>query len=310
MTTCRTPVLETLESRILCSASVATTAPVAAVAAAASSVVQLQSPALLVGFHFYDALVYTNKPDLAAKGIQPIFVRYWSYVNPTNYDSLMTTQFLTDTAKSFAPGSVVCFDLEGLSTASWDDAVITDSINRLIRVADIVHAANPTLKIGFFGALPSTELYYGAYLSGTGSPADVRWKLVNSNLKALAQHVDVIFPELYAMYQNATDWAKASTLMLSQAHKYGKPVLPFICPCYSSYVEDHPELVYKQLPRAYWQAVLNTVTKQADSAVVWGGWNGALLPWNNSATWVTDLYATIRKVGGATATPVTAKLAA
>lgn len=305
----QTPLFETLENRLLLSAGIAATVPVVATAAA-PVVVQQQTPNVLANFNFYDAMVFTNKPDLAAKGVKPIVMKYWSNVTPANYDALMTQQYLTDTAKSIAPGSLVCFDLPGLSTTSWDDAVITDSINKLIRVADIVHAANPTLKIGFFGALPTTELYYGVYASGPGSPADVRWREVNAKLQSLAQHVDVIFPELYAMYHKTTDWVKSSTLMLQEAHKYGKPVVPFISPAYSSYVYKRPDMAFMDLPRVYWQAMLNTVTRQADSAVIWGGWNGACVPWNPSAPWVTDLFTTMKKIGITTAAPLKVPLAA
>lgn len=238
-------------------------------------------------FTFYGALAFSNKPNLSTEmGLKPINIQYWTAINASNYDALMTDDALRQAARSFEPGSIVVLDVEGIATSSWDDAIVNYGIEKLSHIADIIHAENPTVKLGFFGSLCSVELWYGAYLSGPGSTADLRWKAVNLRLDELAQHVDIIFPELYAMYQNSSDWVAASTMMLQESHRYGKPVIPFISPAFPGYVEDHPELAWKDLPADYYRSVLDLVSKNSDSAVIWGGWNGAVKPWDGAASWV------------------------
>lgn len=301
-----TPLLDSLEARLLCSGEIQWTPDLKWVDPLRTDQIAIMAEWIgrkgngvnqggggssakdLATFTFYDALAFANKPDTAtALGLKPLNLQYWTAINPTNFDALMTDDALRAAARSFEPGSIVCLDLEGIGTSSWDDDVVNYGIEKLSHVADVIHAENPTVQLGFFNTLPSVELWYGAYLSGPGSNADVRWREVNQRLDELAQHVDIIFPELYSMYDRADDWVAASTLMLQEARRYGKPVIPFVSPAFPAYVEDHPELVYKNLPADYYRSVLDLVTKNADSAVIWGGWNGsASEPWDGSASWV------------------------
>ena len=185
-------------------------------------------------------------------------------------------------------------DIEHLPTTfydDWDDdwnaatppVKVTDAdrgraIDEMISIADWAHEANPDLTIGYYGVLPQRE-YWALVLPNYMRARLNKLQQRNDQFKALADHVDVLYPSLYTFYNKPEEWKVYAKGMIEEARKYNKPAYAFIWPIY------HPSnkaLGGQFIGGDYWRLQLETIYELGyDGVVIWGGWKEQ---WNVSAS--------------------------
>jgi len=166
------------------------------------------------------------------------------------------------------------------------------------------------IYIGAFGYAGSTRYYNGpmfpAY-AGTWEP----WLKDSALLSPIVAALDFLCPELYffcskgggsapasessqrAGYPTLADeWIGASFNRLAFCSRWGRPVIPFICPQYIPGGKSNPSLDWTEIEPAFWSQMLALVRENADGAVLWGGWKSdGFQVWNPGQWWpVTQAF--------------------
>lgn len=283
------PALEALESRIFLSGDT----PQHLTPTDWGSLIQngtSQSGQSQQDFQVFDATLFKGRPDLymaaRATRLQVIYGgQLWS---PGADQSQPDEVAIRKLARSLAPGSLVCLDLEG---PGWDNfyydqlpRINVEVTNKFIQVATWFREENPTAKLGFFGVAPIPEMAFWAYRAGD-TAARANWVEANRLQREMLQdYVDVIFPEYYPRYLTAGEMYDVGKLVLQEAQKYGKPVYPFIWDKYWRPL-DNVAISFQPIPWDLYQSMLQASRDYADGVVMWGGYdcvNGAPEEWSSA----------------------------
>lgn len=225
----------------------------------------------------FDATYYTNKPSPVLPGLKPIHVVYGGEPWPTaDRTGDPPEDRIRTIARGVPAGNVFCLDIEQYTTDLWGsnptDANIASSLQKLGRIVDLMHDERPGLRIGYYGILP-TEL------PGSLTYRNAEVLRDNALKMGLARKVDVVFPSLYARYENAIDgWVARATATINDAKIYNKQVYPFLWPTYMEASPWKGQPIQSEL----WRAMLQTCLSLADGAVIW---DGAKTPWNGTSSW-------------------------
>jgi hypothetical protein len=196
----------------------------------------------------------------------------------TNVDINVT--FLEKFAKTLPASSVpYTLDLETWNFGYTDESsdVTLAKMTKYITVIDRIKTIRPDLKFGYFGLLPQLSLltpyfkddnvtYMPSVIEGMNARYDAT--------KELANHVDVLFPELYTYWPESKSnsyTSKVSTGISIYAAKYNKPVIPFLWPAYSEGVSEIPAGEY--LSDTYWALEFSTLwqNNHVNGIAIWGG---------------------------------------
>ena len=166
-----------------------------------------------------------------------------------------------------------------------------------------MHEENPNLLVGYYSVLPVRN-YWDA-LKGPGSSEYQNWQSLNQRAMDLASHVDVLFPSLYTFYADYDyrdgsprlsergRWVQYAVANLSEARRFGKPILPFIWPRY------HPSepWAYQEIGDEFWRLQLETVKEHADGVVIWAGGDATgVRLWQNDVSWWQETKSFISSV--------------
>jgi hypothetical protein len=183
---------------------------------------------------------------------------------------------------------------------------VQETIQKLGQLVDWVHAERPDVKVGFYGLLPLRDYWTPVNYWMTKARADAdahdawavqnlpryaekyrAWQAANDFLKPLADKVDYLFPSLYTFYDDQAGWCLYAKGNLTEAQRYGKPIVPFL---WMEYHDSTPR-IGQYLSGEYWRTELDTVRQYASGVVIWGGvkfspnapaYNE---PWNETAPW-------------------------
>ncbi|HEX2529085.1 MAG TPA: hypothetical protein VHL31_22670 [Geminicoccus sp.] len=170
---------------------------------------------------------------------------------------------------------------------------------RLIAVVDYLRDRIPsTTKLGYWGIMPGIN--YGAYLAGGSRLAEQR--ALNRAMRPLAAKVDWIMPSLYTPETDRARWSRHADIVLSEAHSFGKPVMPWL---WMQYLETSPvrSIRYDLLPGSFFRAQLEKCWAKADSVCLWGtrvpqsGGKIQRLDWNGNAGWWRETKSFLRSHG-------------
>jgi hypothetical protein len=175
-------------------------------------------------------------------------------------------------------GSPLVFDLEHwpVDVRTFSDGEVQQRIEFLTQMVDWAHQERPGLKVGFYGLMPLTDYWTPV----GGNPEFVaNWSAANRRLQPLADRVDILFPSLYAFYEDRYSWQYYAQANLREAAAYGKPVAPFLGMVYH---ESEPDVRGRKIPADYWKLQLQTVAGFTNQVVYWGGF---LQPWNDDDGW-------------------------
>jgi hypothetical protein len=253
----------------------------------ATPVAQAQTLPQKKPFMVFDGTLYTNKPDLAQYGIQPVNIAYagqfgsqW-FKNAAHLPDKATVQQIARQAKIKA--NRVVLDIEHWPLHGNPNQV-QSSLSKYMTVLQWFKEAAPGLPVGYYGAPP-----LGDYWKTLKPPTSKEWASFareNDQLKPLAAAVDILFPSLYTFYTDRGGWVRYAYGQIAEARRYGngKPVYVFLWP---QYHDSNPSLKGAYLPADYWRLQLEMARQYADGIVIWGGWgsDNRAKQWNNNAAW-------------------------
>jgi hypothetical protein len=236
----------------------------------------------------FDGTSYTDKNSSNETYFIPIAMLYEARVLPWGPNADINTTFLSKYAKSLPTSSIpYVLDLE-----SWNFGDITETnaslqakVTKYITVIDTIKTARPDLKFGYFGLLPQLSLLESSFNSDYTYESFVldRMDLRYDVTKELANHVDVLFPELYTYWPESQSYAytsRVSTGIGIYAAKYNKPVIPFVWPAYM-YVTGLNGGEY--LSDTYWALEFSTLWQNSKTSgiAIWS----QIKPWDETMHW-------------------------
>ncbi len=246
-------------------------------------------------FAVFDALLYKGKPDLGLARIAVIYSSaLWHSDDPNNPPRDKPIESIVRSiARTLSSDIFVCLDIEHWPVRG-EKQVVNESIRKFIQVIQWMRDENPKLKIGIYGVLPIKSYWDVVPYKHNMNDVELRrrfeeWQKANERLKELAEHVDAVFPDIYAHYTELEDWKIYATANMEEARTYGKPVYAFVWP---QYHEEKPELAGKYLPADYWRLILETCFKEANGIVIWGGpgqdWDPEFPWWKETQKWWSE----------------------
>lgn len=231
-------------------------------------------------FLFMEAIESKNAPP----SLEQFGLRHLHVVNPRkditfegdDWANMVTRQSIEKVALSIGEDEMVCIDIESWPTCN-KCSKRTRSLQRYIEVLDWFREVNSVPKLGFWGRPPKHE-YFGA-IQPSNSVRYRDWQQHNDFYKPLGSEVDVIFPSLYARYDDVDGWVRHAVANLQEARKYGKPTYPFITPYF---IKSDKPYSKQPLNPAFWKIQLETVYQHADGLVIW---TGPLKKWGQEDPW-------------------------
>jgi hypothetical protein len=182
-----------------------------------------------------------------------------------------------------ADGAPLVLDFEDVDANATDPAAAARGIGWLAEIRAAFAAAGPRRPIGYYGALPGRD--YWRAIRGPGTAEYRAWQRENDRLAPLERGVDLLFPSVYAFYDDPQGWVTYATAQICEARRISsKPVYVFL------WFEYHPGTrpAGEFIPAAFWRLQLETVRRLADGVVIWGGYDQVALrarPWDPSAPW-------------------------
>ena len=241
-------------------------------------------------FLIFDGLRMRDKPNLSVFGLKQITVLYhkdfWPDGQPDDEPNEARLRLLTD--RAWKLGHLVCLDIEHWPVYEVSATQKQQSLAKLMRVADEMHARKPGLRIGYYGLLPRQD-----YWAPVGDDAKrlEAWQAHNQGMQALAGHVDVVFPSVYTFYDDPQGWVRFAEATIAEARPYGKQVYVFLCPWYHN---SNEALKGQPIDADFWRLQLETAHRLADGVVIWSDpWKH----WSEQAPWWIQTRAFMDRLG-------------
>jgi hypothetical protein len=233
-------------------------------------------------FSVFDGTLYKNKPNFSQYCINRVDLEYkkelWPKDNP-DFDALPPRSIVEDNGISANnSGLPAILDIEQWSTT----AEFADNETKYLTIYDWFKGKAPDIPVGYYRVAPRRN--YSAALAGPGSSKYKNWQADNDRRAELARRVDVLYPSLYTLFDDVEGWKIYAKANIEEARRIapGKPVIVFIWP---QFHVSNDTLRYKFIDGAFWRVQLEFLREHADGIVIWGGWSGSPLDWDESAPW-------------------------
>lgn len=216
-----------------------------------------------------DATRFLDNPDLSKYGLKNIEVVYEGSLWPAGASKAQPD--LNYILKNYIPKvkgkklDVLVIDIETWGfKPGMTSAQRTTNINKYKKVIDLFRRELPATKLGYYGVLPERN-----WLAPCGDPKKAAsrarsWHASTQQLRTLVDKVDIVFPSLYTIYQDAKSeacWPEYARQNIAEAKTYGKPVWVFLWPKYKGGA--------KTIRNAFWRKQLEAVGSRADGIVLW-----------------------------------------
>jgi Hyaluronidase len=232
-------------------------------------------------FRMFDALLFTNKPDLRTEGIEPVTVIAPDRWLPTgqSHGQVPDASSIKIGVRATNPASrILVLDQEDWPVKGTT-AVVSGSVNEYLTLLLRVRSVGFQGSIGYYGVPPVRD--YWRALSPPNSQSYRAWQSENDLLQPLANAVDALFPSLYTFYDDYDGWTRYAIANLSEARRlaHGKPVYAFIWP---QFHDSNKSIGLSLISGNFWALQLQTIAQYADGVIIWGGWR---LPWDEQAEW-------------------------
>lgn len=243
-------------------------------------------PANRAPFRVFDGLIFYGKPDLSRYGIEPIHIAdrgFW----PNNdadrnvpVDPARVRRYLENLPDDGAP---VVIDIEDWDPGVADPRASADAIARLTAIHRVFADAGSNRAFGYYSMIPGRD--YWRAIRGPGSPEYRAWQRENDRLGPLERRMDIIFPSIYAFYDDQEGWLTYATAQICEARRLSsKPVYVFL------WFEYHPgsRPPGQFIPGDFWRLQLETARRLADGVILWGGYDQIALDrrtWDPQAPW-------------------------
>ena len=240
-----------------------------------------------MAFKLYNLLAFKDQPDLSVEGLTPV-----SWYSRGGYDPVVVGKWASE-----QKSDLLIVDFEGLCSDVRVQKAECVAQGHAQRIAAFRAAKrdkkNPQARIGTYGVCPVGDYWTPVMPSEEKLLA---WRGTNRFNSVIADDLDVICPSLYAFYDDEKGWVKYAIANIEEAYKYGKPVIPFICPHY-----HHSNAKVRNTMIPYFGTILDTVRERCDSAILWGGWwfgskdvgegveSGRPWPWDKNFAWLNEV---------------------
>lgn len=240
-------------------------------------------------FEVYQSMGFIGQPEDKFKniGIKPLLLlghgHLWNM-----HDALLPEpnpvrieRFANEAAQM--PVDLVSLDIELWSFSSGKNIKNKVNRKRFISVASLFRKNSPNVRFGFYGVLPQRN-YWDPVNFKLGRHNSYReWSDLNHYLSPIADRVDVIMPSLYTFYRDVDNWKVYAESNISEARRYGKPVIVFICPEYQTSSDPlHPSYI----DYSFWKTQLEFIHQRADGIIIWTP-KGLGQKWKARAGWWT-----------------------
>jgi hypothetical protein len=257
-------------------------------------------------FHWFDGGGYqTFRPSLTTFGLDGFTVSAHRLFVDFNPHADISEEYVRAEARAVkARGQIMSINIESWKTNRFrfGDQTVTQSIARFEQLIGWIKDEEPELKLGVYAMWPvgdywlSTGYNVAQRLQDTSpwwksqfahsSNAQAQWEDANNRLEQVAQLCDFIMPSLYTFYEDRQGWVDFAKGLITEAKRYGKPVIPFILPKF----HDASVGGARFMDQEYWQLQLDTVREYADSAVIW---MNHIDVWTESTPWIQTLTAKV-----------------
>lgn len=268
---------------------------------------------------FFDSTAFVNKPSDPLPGMKKVYcdgAGYWKGSYPNWDETHPDETACRRTARLVSDMKVpLVIDIEHwpMDVRSTTVAKQLDAQNMMAQICDWIHDERPNVRLGFYGTMPIRDYWVPAQLGAANWPENAdqpwyvgnkprfqtaydKWHYANKKMvghywkgtyyKRLADHVDVLFPSLYAFYEDRRGFKDYAIANLKEARIYGKQVYPYIWP---EYHDGNQLLRGKEIPEDYWRMIIDICLEWADGLVVWGGWwdiaNNCRFQWRDDFMW-------------------------
>jgi hypothetical protein len=218
------------------------------------------------GFAVYDNMFYRGKPDTAKVGLTPSNIVYESEIWPHGVNEGVLPPrdvFAALVREHAANAGPLVLDIERLPLKGAPE-LVQQHLETLTTLAEWAKAAAPGKPLGYYGTGTLTRV----------PPQNI------ADAKALARHVDALFPPMYTFDDDREAWAKRAEAEAAEARALapGKPVFFYLWPQY----HDGTAKQFQYVDGDYWAFQLRTARRYADGIVIWGP---ARFDWNTASGW-------------------------
>jgi hypothetical protein len=252
------------------------TATVLALTAQGMATRSLCAPGADAGFPVFDALLHRGKPNLSREGLEHMFAVANIWRPGASHQDVDEGGVIAALNQLPPQATTLYVDVENWRLLGVAAAVRDQSVQNYLATARIIRRVKPHLRFGFYGIAPSC-VYWPIVRQDPQQLAE--WRAVNRAMLPLADYVDFVLPSLYTFYDDPDGWRRFASATLEEAHRYTKPVYPFV---WFEYFDGNPILRGQPVRVADWREELALCRKRADGIVLWGGYEHI---WTESAGW-------------------------
>ena len=248
-------------------------------------------------FRIFNALLYSNLPDMGGLCIEKIYVSYaWNYFpRGTKYGDLkMPSKNDIDTAISTArrENTVTVIDIEHWPLKNSSFTTVKQSVTNYLTVLEAMTTALPDITIGYYGVVPITDFKRARLAKDTWQYQE--WVAENNRVQRVADLVGATFPSLYTIDPKQDRWRARARAQIAEARRLspGKPVYPFIWPNYHEQGGKYP--VGTEVEAGYWRMQLEYLRQHANGIVLWGGnrqtFNDHMAWWRETVAFINSAF--------------------
>jgi hypothetical protein len=241
-------------------------------------------------FPILERLRFEGAPDFSTFGIEPITVL--GDVN-LGYEGVPENDRIAAVLKTDERSDIIVVNIERwrLDTPEQRSVALRNFETTLERFRKV----DQKVKLGIYSMVPVRD--YWRAIGSRGSKAYQAWQDENTQMKRLADMVDVLFPSLYTFYDDPENWLRYAEANLSEARRVadGKPVYCFLWPQFHGSLEP--------IPGNLWRLQLETCYRLADGIVMWGamkpeGSSTGRPHWEPNAAWWLETVSFVESVRG------------
>lgn len=248
---------------------------------------------------------FSGRPSPFFAGAHVIVGLGWNLVLE---DGSINESYLRQTVRTLPTNQLVYIDIENWSVdiRIRQRSLVTETLNKFIQAIGWIREERPDLRLGMYAMAPLSDLTvttaYGniqeilqrgasdpmyAWAQSAVGQARInynRWQEANDFLRPLAEKVDVLFPSLYIAAPTSGLFPWFAKAEIAEAHRYGKPVLPFLWPRFHQAGPYSGQYVDASETRQQYESCRE---HGAEGFVMWD-WMPSTTPWQNFP-WLQEL---------------------
>lgn len=237
----------------------------------------------------FEGLLHTGRPAFdTLYGIQPLrFISRTSYAGWSDGATLPPAAWYDNVAAAYTnANNYLLVDHEDWPNTTQAERLATAA--KFVTMYQELKTRLPGFQIGFYSYTTKRDWFRA--IQGEEDADYQEWQAENNDMAAVTAVVDFFAPSIYMFYTRAVDGAEvvanAPAYFLANVNEakrvrtaYGRnqPIFPYVLHQRTDLTADIDVDVYVEMVR--------TAYLEADGAILWGGWDGAAMPWAENATW-------------------------